>query len=1246
MKTCSDSQIPSLARAARRILLLLCCGTSCIAIAGGAAAATIADPPGGGAFSGEATNKPSPEDYLWTPDSDGRMDLSASAYGPFDLASIEVKANGQPVSGPNRFLVLKGVNYVITVSTSRGANHDLRWTFVPMAPNDKFADALDISAAPYSAYSGSLEGNADPATDELPENDPPPSPDVWFRWLAPEDGKANFGGNCGGACDVGLVVYRGTSLNNLVNVSGGERLSVQDLPVKADTTYYVALRSRNGPYFLGWSFNPDAPSGPRRLWTAGRDLVVNEKRNDAAEQTATNARVPEWSYGTRAQAASTALTLFRPELHVNGTDGLEGWKSSDVSEGILTVNTRATVETNPGPGYVFPQQLLLHPSSSNAFAVARWTAPADGWYRLYAEWRDLDSNGGNGASGHVVINGREVFGRKVPADQFGPERFVGLEWNDGGNAAMAAETFKLKAGDVVDFALGSRGDARFDSTTFNAIVRRVPGVEITNAPPQSRTDEGVQLPDGTDVTLEVNVDSPRPVTSATLLVNGTDEATDTGAPFSLTETNMRPGAYYMSVKVVDDEGVESISEQIKVRVLPIPASTAARRAKGGDAEVAAASSGQFFVCSQSGAWGDPATWGGAGVPGRNDDALIPEGFAVQANDVEIDNLDLHGSLFIGSPEAPRRFVVYGTLLSEGLVQGGDASSQLVVFNRLSSVSGVTKFRDLSVFVSGTFVVTNNGGIDAPNCVIVTSGRSSLSSAPGTNRPTVLRVDQVQLAGGLHSLGNYAQIIAPAGVISTDGASLIGTDGATLISESGSTLISESGSTLIGTDGATLIGTDGATLIGTDGATLIGTDGATLIGTDGATILSDAAGGFRGPQSKKPSTRANIETTATQREATGQAGITLETGTIGGAINLIGNVVNRGGFISPGSPAGRINIDGDYTQEEGGTLLLEIGGTQAGEFDQLDISGSANLGGNLIVKTVNDFTPQPSDTFSPINWKTATGSFARVSSNAQVTFGPNGLAVKINGPNPPAPKALNIATRMRVETGDNVLIAGFIISGSEPKKVLVRGIGPSLPVGDALADPTLDLDAGTFFNDDWRSDQEAEIAATTIPPSSNVESAIVATLDPGAHTAVLRGFQNETGVGLVEVYDLETGSPVQLANISTRGQVQTGDNVMIGGFIISGDYPAKVLLRAIGPSLPVEGALQDPMLELVDSNGATIKNDNWRETQKAEILATTVPPTNNKESAIVATLVPGAYTAVVRGKDDTVGVALVEGYNLQ
>jgi hypothetical protein len=333
------------------------------------------------------------------------------------------------------------------------------------------------------------------------------------------------------------------------------------------------------------------------------------------------------------------------------------------------------------------------------------------------------------------------------------------------------------------------------------------------------------------------------------------------------------------------------------------------------------------------------------------------------------------------------------------------------------------------------------------------------------------------------------------------------------------------------------------------------------------------------------------------------------------------------------------------------MVLEAAGGEAGEFDRMQIGGAAKLGGKLDVRRVNGYVPLPHDAFNPMGYKSVSGSFASVSSNTKVTVNPTGLLSVIDPakPNPQAGRLLNISTRMRTETDENVLIGGFYITGTAPKKVLIRAIGPSLPVAGALADPVLELhkaDGTVMTNDNWKSNQEAEIKATTIPPSRDLESAIVATLPPGGHTAIVRGKDNGTGVALVEVYDLGATAPEQLANISTRGQVQTGDNVMIGGFIVGGGEPAKVLIRAIGPSLPVKGKLQDTILELHDSNGSTRTNDDWRATQEAEIIATTIPPADNRESAMIATLPAGNYTAVVRGKNDTTGVGLVEAYNVQ
>jgi phospholipase/lecithinase/hemolysin len=261
--------------------------------------------------------------------------------------------------------------------------------------------------------------------------------------------------------------------------------------------------------------------------------------------------------------------------------------------------------------------------------------------------------------------------------------------------------------------------------------------------------------------------------------------------------------------------------------------------------------------------------------------------------------------------------------------------------------------------------------------------------------------------------------------------------------------------------------------------------------------------------------------------------------------------------------------------------------------------------------------------------------------------------------PPAPlsKALNIATRVFVDTGERVPIVGFIITGDVSKKVLLRGIGPSLAasgVPSPLADPTLTLfdESGNILmtNDNWRDSQATEIMATGIPPQNDLESAIVATLAPGRYTAVLAGKDGTTGNGLAEVYDLEPGTSSTLANLSTRGFVGAGDNVMIGGVIIgSGDSPI-VVVRAIGPTLASSGIvnpLLDPTVEVHDENGVVVGfNDNWKDSQMQAVSATRLAPTDDREAAIVAPfLTPGNYTAVVRGKDDTTGVALVEAYRI-
>jgi hypothetical protein len=252
--------------------------------------------------------------------------------------------------------------------------------------------------------------------------------------------------------------------------------------------------------------------------------------------------------------------------------------------------------------------------------------------------------------------------------------------------------------------------------------------------------------------------------------------------------------------------------------------------------------------------------------------------------------------------------------------------------------------------------------------------------------------------------------------------------------------------------------------------------------------------------------------------------------------------------------------------------------------------------------------------------------------------------------------LNISTRLSVQTGENVLIGGFIISGSDPKKVIVRGIGPSLAkegVNQPLVDPVLELHdkkGVVASNDNWQDKQKAEIQASGVAPTRDKESAIVKTL-PGNganYTAILSGKGGTTGVGVVEAYDLDQAANSNLANISTRGFVNTGENVMIGGVII-GQGTGKVLVRALGPSLTqsgVQNALPNPTLALHNADGDTIaQNNDWKSDQEQEIRDTTIPPSNELESAIVKTLPAGKFTAIVSGVNSGVGVALVEIYNL-
>lgn len=361
------------------------------------------------------------------------------------------------------------------------------------------------------------------------------------------------------------------------------------------------------------------------------------------------------------------------------------------------------------------------------------------------------------------------------------------------------------------------------------------------------------------------------------------------------------------------------------------------------------------------------------------------------------------------------------------------------------------------------------------------------------------------------------------------------------------------------------------------------------------------------------------------------------------------------------------------------LRFEVFG--ASGMGQIYVNGNAAFAGDLQIFLLPDATITTAGSLTLLNADSITGQFSNVVSGGRVTtyaiggsgdhlgqfgglitgtfkatYDNDSLVISDFRPHASMP---NIATRLKTQTGDNAAIAGFIVRGIGPKKVIVRGIGPSLSakgVPEALQNPTLSLfdseNATIASNDNWQDSQGADITTTGIPPTDSRESALIATLDPGQYTAVMSSADNSAGVGLIEVYDLDDQpSASEFANISTRGRVEAGDNAMIGGIIIAPANEASLLVRAIGPSLTangVTGALQDPTLELHDASGAKIaSNDNWQNdaSQASQITTAGLAPTDPRESALVVTLNPGSYTAIVRGKNDTQGVALVEFYKL-
>jgi hypothetical protein len=545
-----------------------------------------------------------------------------------------------------------------------------------------------------------------------------------------------------------------------------------------------------------------------------------------------------------------------------------------------------------------------------------------------------------------------------------------------------------------------------------------------------------------------------------------------------------------------------------------------------------------------------------------------------------------------------RCVISGNSASSG---GGIFSSDSIVSRTVNitncTISGNSATRGGAIYILGPGFYGHSGGY-------VTVVDSSISGNVATDS-----------GGGIFNEGHLTMVNS---TISTNMATATGSSGGGILNFGTSTITN---STLSG-NSASL----GGGILNNGGSFFDPGISAITNGTISGNSASEGGGIYQGPYGTQrfKNTLIAQNTSSTSPDVSGE--ITSD------GFNLIGN--NAGATITPvqtsdliGTPASPIDPLLGPLQNNGGPTATHALLPGSPALDQGESSSST---------TDQRHFHRPLDLPDVANANGGDGADIGALESAPATLA-------------------NISTRLRVDSGDNAVIGGFIITGTEPKTVIVRGLGPSLPVSGALADPVLEVhgSAGELIasNDNWRdAATRQEIIDSGLSPTNDLESSLWVILDPGVYTVVVRGKDNAAGTALFEVYDLDQSVNSKLANISTRGFVETGNDVMIGGIILIGSTPTKVLLRAIGPSLANSGVpnpLADPVLELYDGNGGLIAtNYDWRDTQEAEIMATGIPPTNDLESAIVRDLSPGNYTAIVHGVNNATGAALVEIYNLK
>jgi len=697
---------------------------------------------------------------------------------------------------------------------------------------------------------------------------------------------------------------------------------------------------------------------------------------------------------------------------------------------------------------------------------------------------------------------------------------------------------------------------------------------------------------------------------------------------------------------------------------------------------AIASSGHVYAVNaasvQSGDWENTATWDCGCVPGAGDNITISNGTTVKVNGTHhTGNVTVNGTL-----DTHNQFFEFEgtTFANNGSIISSTATDGEIDFNGVAGSAGTTQ----TIAGTGTYAGGASFIVD-----IHINNNTTVTSAAGT---VISGVTPLLLAAG-STLSLPNTFVFENGAINNSGT----ISGVGPLQTQGPVTFNSSGSTTVALEvvSGTTTGSGNFGQVTIDlGATLL--QNGTIIESGNLTVPSggtlDAANNFLFFQGTTFTNNGAVVSSVGFAE--------VRFNGVNGVVGTMQNVAGTGTYNTNGrndihlansvtvKPAsgtmlngvGLFTIDGgctfDFTGSGGltlaadvsnsGTVRLNGGGTACGDTTKIllrsSVLGTQRVwsGGGTFSMTDVDVQDQAGSAAIIVTGGINSGNNGSNWSFANCATGtptPTPTATPTPTPTATPSKLLNIATRMRVQTGDNALIGGFIVTGTDPKRVIIRGIGPSLAqfFSGALVDPTLELYQGStllVMNDNWKTDQQAEIEATGIAPTNDLESAIVRTLTPGSYTAILRGKGNTTGIGVVEAYDLDQAVNSKLVDISTRGFVETGDNVMIGGLIIGppdGEI-ATVVVRAIGPSLSnfgISGALQDPTLDLVNSDGVVVRSNNdWRDSQQSEIIATGLQPSDDRESALVETLAPGSYTAIVRGAGNTTGVGLVEVYLLQ